>query len=119
MTWRDSKFRYTISARAIDKVLTLENIKQAVDESAEIDCAMMSRKAEYVLARKVFLFIAYNFAGRTLLEVSKKGGLTNHATTIHHARSMRNLIEANDKVAMQLFYKVARNLGLALEINKK
>lgn len=78
--------------------MELKTIIDLVNDYYETDISLKTRKREVSEPRQVYMYLSINLFRRntkmfTFREISEAVGLTNHATTIHGAKRIADLIE--------------------------
>lgn len=84
-----------------NKIITIEDIKEAVSNQMKISIELMeskSRKQEIALARQIAMFLAKKFTSLSLKSIGASFGNRDHSTVLHSCQAIENYLVTDKTV---------------------
>lgn len=122
ITWahKSKKYVYIFYInKDLHETISLANIKNAVEDFFKVNISIRTRKQETVEALKIFMFFAYKvFETNKSCTYIGKFVERDHSTVLHHANTIIDSLDINDKETIEALSKVCFRLGCTLIVKQ-
>jgi chromosomal replication initiation ATPase DnaA len=75
-----------------------------IKEEYDVDITKITRKKEFIHARRVLCYLLKQHTNLTLVEIANRCGLTDHTTALYHINIMNNYLEVDDRYRNEMEY---------------
>ena len=79
-------------------------IIKMVKEEYDVDITKVTRKREYIHARRVLCYLLKQHTDLTLNEIANRSGVNDHTTALYHINTMSRYLEVDDKYRKEMEY---------------
>jgi chromosomal replication initiation ATPase DnaA len=79
-------------------------IIKMVKEEYDVDITKVTRKKEYIHARRVLCYLLKQHTDLTLNEIANRSGVNDHTTALYHINTMTKYLEVDDKYRKEMQY---------------
>lgn len=75
-----------------------------IKEEYDVDITKITRKKEFIHARRVLCYLLKQHTNLTLVEIANRCGLTDHTTALYHINIMNNYLEVDERYRNEMEY---------------
>lgn len=75
-----------------------------IKEEYDVDITKITRKKEFIHAKRVLCYLLKQHTNLTLVEIANRCGLTDHTTALYHINIMNNYLEVDDRYRNEMEY---------------